>query len=218
MIIHKHVQYTYVGENTGEYVYIPIYKNANTWGKEFFLRTCNWQFNRSNSPNDLTNNKYIIFLRDPIERWISGAVEYLFRKYQEGFDYSTCDSALVTEMIFDVLRLDAHTDPQTTGLTLLDMNKGTFFWINDEFENKVREFTKVVLRVDTDATIDPKKYNKSSHIEFKRASTTKIKNYLDKVPEHRQRIMDFYGSDYNLIKYLIKYQKFYGQNQPILQS
>lgn len=132
------------GNEALKYAYVPIPKNAHTWGRKFFDTQCqmrtpyNWQI------DDLSDFSFIVFLRDPIERWIKGITTYLMERpdrwqrllqdYTNGENYNF-------DLIFDGVTFDTHTAPQSLFIESLDTNTVTFFNTDvDNFQNSLRKF------------------------------------------------------------------------------
>ena len=56
--------------------FVPIFKNASTWGTEFFDTYWNLNIDRNWNQHDLSDYTFIVFLRDPYKRHLSGLCEY----------------------------------------------------------------------------------------------------------------------------------------------
>jgi hypothetical protein len=83
-----------------------IPKNASTAISAY----CAW------TPTDYTainRRNYIAVIRDPVDRWVSGATEYIWRCQRfEGIEPSSFD--------LNKIHLDKHTQPQVTFIDMLD--------------------------------------------------------------------------------------------------
>ena len=94
----------HVGPDGTEYVYLNIPKNASSWMKH--------QFNGEEF-NYLTTSyskvTFVILLRDPIDRWISGAAQSLYGCSPESDRFFL---NVGYNSIFDKLALDEHTQCQ----------------------------------------------------------------------------------------------------------
>jgi hypothetical protein len=105
-------------EPNAKLVYVNIPKNASSWTKQHIP---NWQcvnyFKQST-----TDWKYIVVLRDPIERWISGIVQYFF-EYNIDPDFN---NTAFCNLIFDRIAFDDHTERQILFIQDIPIEKTTF--------------------------------------------------------------------------------------------
>ena len=118
------------------YCYVPITKVASTYlfralpAQSFDIHNWCWIQN-SELPPHPSQVRYLVVLRDPLERWISGAVEFWCRARPDR------DWNLITEDsdIFDQIEFDVHTRPQIDFLHCIDRTQTTWLYMNHSVEN-----------------------------------------------------------------------------------
>jgi hypothetical protein len=115
------------------YVYIP--KNASSWTKPN-LKDWGWEF--YNYRLDNLDKHSLVILRDPVDRWLSGIAEYLTLYYpnmQVPFNETT-------ELIFDRITFDDHTEKQVYFIEGLDPGRITFFKCDENYRLYFGQFLK----------------------------------------------------------------------------
>ena len=111
------------------YLHIPV--NASSWGKQIF-----WQAGfRPNRPPELdAAHRIIVWLRDPVERWLSGLATWLtYRLPQHTGLELVRDNQALLDLIFDTVRLDDHTERQMFFVQQLNWEQCDFWYINSDF-------------------------------------------------------------------------------------
>lgn len=155
---------------------VLIPKNASTAISAY----CSW------TPTDykhINRRTYIAVIRDPIDRWISGATEYLWRCQQ-------FDNVDIRSFNLEKLHLDKHTQPQHTFIEMLDLNRTKLYQFEPNLLHRMQKdwncFRKTAT-LDIINTIDGNK------------NKVKIRNY---VTEHANynKINDFYAKDLELFQ------------------
>jgi len=155
---------------------VLIPKNASTAISAY----CSW------TPTDykhINRRTYIAVIRDPIDRWISGATEYLWRCQQ-------FDNTDIRSFNLEKLHLDKHTQPQHTFIEMLDPNRTKLYQFEPNLLHRMQEdwncFRKTAT-LDIINTIDGNR------------NKVKIRNY---VTEHANynKINDFYAKDLELFQ------------------
>jgi hypothetical protein len=106
------------------YFYVNIPKNATTWTRNVLCRH-GWSEENFNSLN-ISELKFFCGIRDPLERWISGAAEFLNRRSHQ-FD---TDFKSLVHLLVHFKTLDEHTVDQRCLLDGLNIDNITFFNIN----------------------------------------------------------------------------------------
>ena len=195
-----------VGTN---YSYISIGKVASTFMGEFLG---NLKYHQSpydyNIPDEhRLPQTYMVILRDPVERWCSGIVEYLVnsRMFREGEDASfTLKDRETLDLIFGYAIFDRHTCPQVDYLHGIDTDQCVFFKLDKDFENTMKRFAEKELKVPTkDVIIRKDMYNTSernTHKELRDTINFEIKNN----PKYRKQIKDHFADDiilFNSVNY-----------------
>jgi len=119
-----------------QYCYIPITKVASTFlrralpSRSFNIHTWNWFDTQGELPNPDTL-RYLVVLRDPLQRWISGAVEFWSRAQPTG-DWNTLNEH---DILFQQIEFDVHTQPQCDFLQNIDPTRTTWLWCDNNIEN-----------------------------------------------------------------------------------
>lgn len=126
-----------LGNDSINFAFVPIFKNASSWGRDYFKYGCNMDKSYNWLVDDMSNHSFIVFLRDPIERWLTGISTYFMNNHK---DYFITDDK-VFDMIFDGVTFDVHTAPQTLFIESLDTDRTYFFNLDDNnFINSLRKF------------------------------------------------------------------------------
>jgi hypothetical protein len=130
----------------------------------------------------INRNRYIAIIRDPIDRWISGTTEYLWRlKHIHGSD----EKVNLSQIVFD-----RHTIPQIRFLEGIDLKRTLFY----KFDNTVLDR----LHQDFDC------FRKTANVRIINQIDTnpdkaKIKAYVkQQVIELEGKIKETYTLDYQL--------------------
>jgi hypothetical protein len=113
------------------YVHIP--KNASSFTR---LKLLDAGFELLNYHHaQKYTNPVVAVLRDPFERWITGAVEYLVRQHVDPIEYVN-----TKEVVFEHFEVDEHTARQTKFLHGLDTNNITFLKCDKNYKNNLIHF------------------------------------------------------------------------------
>ena len=117
-------------------MYVPIPKNAHTWLKTRITLTSN-----TAHPQD----RYLILIRDPRERWITGLATYcktqllFLRNYEENTP-PDLDQITSTSLI-----LDGHTVPQSYFLRNTDPSRCDVLEVNHSLPERVNSYLNLQL-------------------------------------------------------------------------
>jgi hypothetical protein len=167
------------------YVYVPITKCASTYlgnllpAPKFSSRL--WQTNDAIQLPDRGNTWWFVVLRDPWERWVSGATHWLThcKEWQEKIEH-----------VIDIMEMDVHTCPQAQFLTDTDPDRtvymayrtdiGTHPW----FHNKGWRLH----------TVPQERYNTTERTDIR----DQLLSRLDQ--QKISRIREYYQEDYELIR------------------
>jgi hypothetical protein len=207
------------------FCYVPIYKNAHGFGIKYFESCANFT-QVARVGND---KKFIIFLRDPFERWISGITEYFssmvdnegkfiithemdyFNNGDEKDNpnrkfYKISDELL--KVICDSVELDIHTTRQIYTLLGLNVHKCIFLNCSDkDFNQKMHKFVEQQMKI---KNFVPDKglftRNRIEFSPFKLDIREQVLDYLKCQPSAKERILHFYRPDYDLIQSIKFYQ------------
>jgi hypothetical protein len=107
--------------------FIPIPKNASSFVKGCLLSSNRFIY-RDNLPN---TDRYLITLRDPIERWISGVAQFIATNGDNKLNLHD----LITRMTFD-----DHTELQTYFLSGIDIDRCIFLRVDQNLRNNIKQW------------------------------------------------------------------------------
>ena len=187
---------------SNSFYWINIPKNASTTIK---LTMDNWYQSNfildHNFPQKLTP---IICLRHPIDRWISGFVEYLFRDQSEKIGKCSIEeisdslkSRPFRELIFNKIIFDEHTEKQQYFIHGLDLSTAIYFLINKKFTATFNHF--LTTQIKQSAIISYSGYT-TADSHFKQKLTHLIKEILNKNLRFIDNIRREYECDFKLIQ------------------
>jgi len=171
------------------YIVIPI--NASTLSKSIFYL---------NHMSDGRNNNFIIerkfdlnfivTLRDPFERWVSGVTTYFFRAYPDEEITPYLLKLLSKKIIWD-----CHTAHQKSFLEQVETDNTTFFYLDDTWEDKYFKFLKETWNLEklTNLHRNSHKVNHQKNIYFK------VLDFVENDKTIKNNIINFYVEDYELI-------------------
>jgi hypothetical protein len=166
------------------YVHIP--KCASSFIKGCLLSTL--AFTRSDQL--VKSNRYLVALRDPIDRWISGMAEYEFNSKQTNIDYQQ-------------ITFDDHTETQDYFIQDIVIDKTDFFMVNDRLRANLKTwFNKFGYHVDVD---NMKQYNASDLNIGKQQLKIKYQTIIDNDTKFVLKLKKHYANDYKLINSLRYY-------------
>jgi hypothetical protein len=184
----------YVNSNLKHhYLHIPV--NSSNWGKATFV-SAGFNKNLHNSINsDYTT---IVFLRDPIDRWLSGLSTWLTGRLGQ---YTSLDgirnNQAVLDILFTVIRTDEHTEKQQYFLQKLDQANMKFFMVNDLLSESVVNYCNAVLKTPV-PMIPP--MNVTTLPGGKLIPKNYFKSILESNPTYLKKVKDFFEDDYHFIK------------------
>ena len=166
--------------NNITYVHVP--KNASSFIKGCLISSKKWQHCEAL----VDSNRYLIALRDPIERWCSGMAQYQINSQQLELDVID---------VFNQITFDDHTEQQIYFLQDIDLNKAIFVMINDTFNETISHWFSengYVVNVDT-----MPKFNQSSDIKLELKQ--KYQQLVDSNPDLVLQLKNHFAADYELI-------------------
>jgi hypothetical protein len=177
---HKLGECYYCGSRSQTYVHIP--KNASSYIKACLLQTGNW----FHSEKFITNDRYLIALRDPIDRWLSGMAQFQVNSNQ--FD-------LNIDKIFNTITFDDHTEQQIYFLKGVNLLACDFIWVDDNLTTSLNKW--FVEKYST--TIDHMpNYNVSEGIKLDLKQ--RLVKAIDQHPELLLKLKEHFAVDYRLIE------------------
>ena len=191
---------TCYAQDNFSFMWIPIEKNAS---KVIRSALAPKGFNEYNFHKlKKYNVPSVIVLRDPIERWISGLVEYLLLVYldtTQSLNNMTRHN-ITPDIVFEQIAFDSHTFPQSWFLEGLGTQRD-FIWFDDREKS---QFVQTVSKYFAQKGIanswryedflDPDK-----DIVQKQQLTQQYTDLLQNNPDLLQKVKNFYAQDYELI-------------------
>ena len=196
---------TYLSNDNSDTGYIIIPKNASSYMRDLVEETFGWttEFNYNDNPKQ----KYIVVLRDPYERWITGVAEYFHLNHRNlSIDNDVLLHFMCQRVIFDV-----HTEEQRNFIQGINLKNITFFKLNENLSSNLRFYVtekKFHNQLDLELNFNYFKKNTTIDSDEKVQLVNIIKRFLKNNPKYIHRIKDRYKLDYALIKKV----KFYGTN------
>jgi hypothetical protein len=180
----------------GSIFYLNIPKNASTYFSNLLLANRWSHWNILDQPNNI--KKTIAFIRDPVDRWISGfstyAALHLFG-HGYGSDHFIQDYNNLTErLIFDQIIFDDHTNFQLYYIQQIVKYNPTFFRLNDKSTLQINLFLGYDLNTNEEII------NNTSESNY---DTNQISKFLTKKinssPDLRSKLICRYYDDYKFI-------------------
>lgn len=192
-----------------KFCYIPIHKNASNWTKNFLSTNCSF-VEKTYEISELLELKknYIILLRDPVDRWVSGTAQW-FHSKRELYPNTLIDDYIIDpilfEMLIDAVGIDAHTHPQIDFLHGIVKDKTFFFDVNDQnFEKNFLDF--ITKKINKSFTLDYNYRNHSEPSTFKMNIIKQLRNKL-RNKSNIEKLKKYYNQDISFIKTCHFYQK-----------
>ena len=203
-------------DNSNKFLYIPIGKNAHTKLTETFRNASWFCINNLASADlaDLLADKTIFcVVREPFRRWITAFVTCcLSLETPEGRANLSADSVKLLDRFCQLLtkdvksafiylfsrnkfNLDWHTQLQIEYIQLINLDKITFFYLNDNTGSQIRQW---LASVNIDLLLDNKKINAMGR---DRSLYVNLVAFLDEPGniEHKQKLLEYLQPDYDLI-------------------
>jgi hypothetical protein len=154
-----------------------------------------WQVGNLYDDPGLGHNRNLIILRDPIERWLSGIAEYLFR-YQDT-DFANNLSKETLDLIFDRVALDDHTEKQAYFCHGVDQCRSLFFHCDSSLSGLFQNFL-----TNNGADIDISRIPPSHRTitaPNKHIVKEKFRNIVENNKKYKDKLTDYFKDDFDLI-------------------
>lgn len=201
---------TYYSSTNSAYGYIPIWKNASTYCKDYFESGWDWT-TVYNYHEQLLTKKLLVCLRNPLERWISGVAEYFWHKHPN----IDLDNQGLLKYVSERLVFDEHTEPQVNFLFNLESDKLIFIKIDNNFTNNLELFANEILqsknwrwhKAQKGETLKSFPTNKSVNNPKKLRTVSILNNYLKSNPQLEDKIREFYEKDFSIYESVTYYGK-----------
>jgi hypothetical protein len=175
------------------YLHLPV--NSSSWGKATFSIAgfdCNL--------HDVINNNYttIVFLRDPIDRWLSGLATWLTASLPQYTPLNEIrNNHAVLDILFNIIRTDEHTEKQQYFLQGLNQNNMKFFMVNESLSESVVNYCASVLKKPVPLL---NRINETTLPGGKLIPKNYFKLILESNPKYLNRVKEFFKNDYHFIK------------------
>lgn len=187
---------------------LNIPKNASTFLTNLLVNN-GWKYA---SVDDAGITNYIVILRDPAERWVSGFATYA-ASWILGPGYGSDNfkedlNDLSERVIFDQIVFDDHTTPQVQFIQQLNSNiPVTYFAANLDLVRNLEHFLNTKL--EHNSTIDSNATD--NNYDTKQIATT-MDFILQENPKYKASVVGRYQEDYNLIR-SINFYNYYNESR-----
>jgi len=184
-------------------VYVNIPKNATEYTKLLFDGTLT-NFYENAIPEDY---RYLIVLRNPIERWYSGLCEYVQRYTTINPDSDVFDQFDALKILTTACANDEHTELQLRFIAGLPSKNAVFFNFNDNFTTNLTDW------FDQNNVAYPQSLSgKKRNVTEKEWITlrNRIKKHVESNTELLESLNEYLKLDiklYNSVQYYIKGEK-----------
>ena len=171
--------------------YAPIPKNAHSNGQKYFQKL-GFKIYYCDNFSDLENKHLIIFLREPIDRWLAGFCQ---DTYFTNRNYDFEDTQVLDE-IFGNLGSGLHTFLQTSFLKY-SSNQITYINVDKNLTYNLNIFTKRFLYRPVSYDLRP-----GSNYDYKMKD--KISNIVHNTPKYKNLLEKYLAPDielYNSVKF-----------------
>jgi len=180
----------------GKIFYLNIPKNASTYITNLL------KLNKWTHCNIFETTAHIeqtiVFLRDPVDRWVSGISTFIALKilgFGYGSDHFVQDyNHLTQRIIFNQITFDDHTESQSIYLQQIK-NYPTIYFSLDNIVTKLSLFcsSEIVSNSQIDMNSSEQNYDTKQISNY-------IKKQLNDFPDLNTKIINHFAEDYNLIK------------------
>lgn len=195
-------------------VYLPILKNAHRYACHVF-ESFNFKqhYAKDNQEYISKGIKKVIILRDPIERWYSGIIQYMVaqkvldKDYDLNIDFSNRD---LCRMLTSVVVIDTHTKSQVNYLDGIDMDECIFIKFDSDLEKNLQN----LCHVNFGGKFDPNLIEKLNFIPYFNnqgglKKSDRVKDLTNKLKEsvsyygYESRLLEYYKKDIELYNNVI---------------
>ena len=206
-------------------IYVNIPKNASSWTKHhmpghlfnYHTKTFYQEINVPGWPAHLNNDQYVVILREPIDRWVTGLAQYL-----QGWDpqHPLHINNVDWDTIFDTVIFDSHTQPQCDFIRGIDTAK--IIWLqcdsnlSKNFGKVMKQFTGTPFHLTTEDQDPTNVFNVTKKIkptvtelfttERQQSIVDRINEKLSSNPVYLNKLRSFYKEDCKLFETVNFYQ------------
>lgn len=178
-----------------DFCYVLIPKNSSTFIGNLLLAN-NWKSD-SFLNIKIEDKKFIVLLRDPLDRWATGITQYLCSHIMTT-ELSAINiigqwNKLVEELIFDKLIFDDHTEKQVYFIQGIPLEQCVFFDSTNNPDVKLKKYlAEQGLDLNIDIVLD-KNSAKGNHYQKKLISFIKTKITQERIDQIKQAYWEDYG-------------------------
>ena len=165
-------------------VYVPIPKNAHTW----MLRS----FDYTAETHADIKDRFLVILRDPIDRWITGIGTYCGNHNFFKREFHSNQAPNWPLFFRDTLMPDGHTVPQTYFLRNVPLDQADIFIVNRDLKQHISSYLNV--------TTELSNANVTANSGYHRRITASLKQYLNANPNVTEQLKNMYAEDYAVLK------------------
>jgi hypothetical protein len=182
--------------------YIPIPKNSSCYTVDLLTRN-GWTASNFLTA-DLTDKKFVVLLRDPIDRWITGIAQYFCSVVVDN-EYATEEierdfNELVKRIIFDQVIFDDHTETQLYFIKSIPLAQCTFF---DSSTDLAETLKKYLVSENQNLNTEYELFRNASNDNIVHPNLVKLfKNWVETDKNLVDRLTYVYADDFELIKKL----------------
>ena len=144
----------------------------------------------------------LIVLRDPVQRWISGLVEYLLRVYLDRINTQNnmTRQNITIQKALEQIVFDLHTCPQHRFLEGLTGPRQYIWFDQDQKPELITSLAKYFNEQGFSNEWTPDKFLPANKlVSQQKRELTQLYQGILKQPDMLQRIKNFYSKDYELI-------------------
>ena len=207
-------------------IYVNIAKNASSWAKHhmagYFFNYHTQTFYQNVNippgwPEHTKNTQYVVILREPVDRWVTGFAQYL-----QGWDpkHPMNINNIDWNMVFDRVVFDIHTHPQCDFIK--DIDHAKIIWLQCDkhltknFSKIMEEFTGKIFNPTTLEQDPTNIFNVTKKIklaapvpyvrELQQNIVDRINEKISSNPDYLNRLRSYYQKDYELFNSVKFYQ------------
>ena len=190
--LYSHKLGQYVCNPAGTIGFINIPKNGSTDARIQLIEN-NWTTENINNGIH-TPARFLVVLRDPVERWISGLIEFCQRSLHLDDDdiLKLIQNPHALKLMTNGVMFDAHTAPQSLFLDRFDFDTLDFMWLNPLLTSQQNRFD-----LTTYCNIPSKLIKQQANMTDINLSNT-LKQLI--TAEDIETFKHFYSNDYKLIE------------------
>lgn len=213
---------TFYGNKNLNFIYYPILKNAHSWGKEFFKVNFNFEEmllgpNILLDSNDVSHidKKILIFLRNPIDRWFSGVVQWFAMEPIQGKflpnDYILDE--LTSKLVFSAVKLDNHTHSQKYYLSNVPLKNAVLFDCGDvNFQDNLQDYFYKVEKLPLKDLLLEKRNSTEENL-LKISLKKQLTDMYNKNKKFKDSVQEYYKNDIIFYNTLVHLNKFYRKHE-----